>query len=124
VASFVSASTTSAPASSSALRQSAPVTITSSPSFCTLRVFSSPGLLVGGPQIFIDCLAGLFGKFKSDRSAGLLLAYGCAIRSVSARSDIVDFDRHDIAAPKLAVDRQIENREVSDATFNLEFGPD
>jgi Aldehyde dehydrogenase family len=44
---------------------------------------------VGGPQIFIDRLAGLFGQFKSDWSAGLLLAYGCAIRSVSARGDIV-----------------------------------
>jgi hypothetical protein len=66
----------------------------------------------------------LLGQFKSDRSAGLLLAYGCAIRSVSARGDIVDFDRHDIAATKLAVDRQIEHGEVSDATFNLEFRPD
>jgi hypothetical protein len=26
------------------------------------------GLLVGGPQIFIDRLAGLFGQFKPDRS--------------------------------------------------------
>src|SRR5450631_4947100 len=82
------------------------------------------GLLVGGPQIFIDRLAGLFGQFKSDRSAGLLLTYGCAIRSVSARGDIVDFDRHDIAATKLAVDREIEHREVSDATCDLEFRPD
>jgi hypothetical protein len=82
------------------------------------------GLLVGSLEIFIDRLAGLFGQFKSDRSAGLLLAYGCTIRSVSARGDIVDFDRHDIAATKLAVDREIEHREVSDATFDLEFRPD
>jgi hypothetical protein len=33
-------------------------------------------------------------------------------------------DCHDIAATKLAVDRQIEYGEVSDATFNLEFRPD
>jgi hypothetical protein len=52
------------------------------------------------------------------------LAYSCAIRRVSARGDIVDFDRHDIAATKLAVDRQIEHGEVSDATFNLELCPD
>jgi hypothetical protein len=69
-------------------------------------------------------LAGVFGQFKPHRSAGLLLAYGCAIRGVSARGDIVDFDRHDIAATKLAVDRKIEHRDVSDATFNLEFRPD
>jgi hypothetical protein len=78
----------------------------------------------GALQIIIDRLASLFAQLKSDRSAGLLLAYSCAIGSVSARGDIVDFDRHDVAATKLAVDRQIEHREVSDATFNLEFRPD
>jgi hypothetical protein len=40
------------------------------------------------------------------------------------RGDIVDFDRHDIAATELAVDRKIEHGKVSDATFNLEFRPD
>jgi hypothetical protein len=68
--------------------------------------------------------ASFFTQFKSDRSTGLLLTYSCAIRSVPARCDIVDFDRHDIAAAKLAVDRQIEHGKVSDATFNLEFRPD
>ena len=57
-------------------------------------------------------------------SAGRLLSYGCAVRSVSARSDILDFDRHDIAPAKLAVDRQIEHGEVAGATFDLEFRPD
>jgi hypothetical protein len=62
--------------------------------------------------------------WRVDRSAGLLMAYGCAIRGVSARGDIVDFDRYDIAATKLAVDRQIEHGEVSDAAFNLKLRPD
>jgi hypothetical protein len=82
------------------------------------------GLFVGGLQIIIDRLASLFAQFKSDRSTGLLLTYSCSIRSVSACGDIVDFDRHDIAAAKLAIDRQIEHGEVADATFNLEFRPD
>src|SRR5450755_2874450 len=43
-ASFVSASIISAPASSSALRLSAPVAITSSPSCCTLRLLRSRAL--------------------------------------------------------------------------------
>ena len=63
-------------------------------------------------------------SIQSDRLTGLLLTYNCAIRSVSARGNIVDFDGHDIAPTKLAVDRQIEHGEVSDATFNLEFRPD
>jgi hypothetical protein len=82
------------------------------------------GPFVGGLHIIIDRLASLFAQFKSDRSVSLLLAYSCAIGSVSARSDIVDFDSHDIAATKLAVDRQIEHGKVSDASFNLEFRPD
>ncbi|KKN57330.1 hypothetical protein LCGC14_0563110, partial [marine sediment metagenome] len=44
-ASVVSASTISAPASSSGLNASAPVAITNSPSCCTLRVFSSRAFL-------------------------------------------------------------------------------
>jgi len=52
------------------------------------------------------------------------LAYSCAISGVSACGDVVDLDRHDIAATKFAADRQIEHREVSDATFNLELRPD
>ena len=36
----------------------------------------------------------------------------------------LDFDRHDIAATKLAVDRQIEHGEVSDTTVKFEFRPD
>ena len=39
------------------------------------------GPFVGGLHIIIDRLASLFAQFKSDRSAGLLLAYSCAIRS-------------------------------------------
>jgi hypothetical protein len=61
---------------------------------------------------------------RTGRSAGLLPAYGRTICGVSARSDIVDFDRHDIAATKLAINRQMEHGEVSDATFNLKFRPD
>jgi hypothetical protein len=75
------------------------------------------GLLLTALRYLSDRLAGLFGQFKPDRSAGLLLAYGRPISGVSARGDVVDLDRHDIAATKLAVDRQIEHPEVSDATF-------
>jgi hypothetical protein len=42
------------------------------------------------PQIVIDSLAGLFAQFKSDSPSGLLLPDSCAIRCVSAGSDILD----------------------------------
>src|SRR5437870_853380 len=80
-------------------------------------------LLVGDLQVIIDRLTGLFAQFKSDRSASLLLSYGCAVRRVSARSDITDLDRDDIATAKLTVDRQIEHCKVAGATVDLEFRP-
>jgi hypothetical protein len=54
-----------------------------------------PGPFVGGPQIIIDRLTGLLAQFKSDGPAGFLLSDRCAIRSVSAGSDILDPHRDD-----------------------------
>jgi len=49
---------------------------------------------------------------------------GCAIRRVSAGSDILDPDGDDITPTKLAVDCQIEHSQVASATFDLELRPD
>jgi hypothetical protein len=48
-------------------------------------------------------LSGLLRQFKSDRLSGLFLSYRRAIRRVSARGDILDFDRDDVTATKLAI---------------------
>src|SRR5215216_1954630 len=53
-----------------------------------------------------------------------LLSNRCAIRRVAAGGDILDPDCDDVAAAKLAVDRQIEHREVANSTFDLELRPD
>src|SRR6267142_2500681 len=45
---------------------------------------------------------------------GLLLSNRCAIRGVSTGSDILDPDRDDITATKLAVNRLIEHRKGPD----------
>jgi hypothetical protein len=75
-------------------------------------------------QIIIDGLAGLLAQFKSDGPAGFLLLDRCAIRRVPAGGDILDPDRDDVTATKLAVDRQVEHGEVASAAFDLEFRPD
>ena len=69
-------------------------------------------------------MSGLLRQFKSDRLSGLLLSYRCAIRRVSACGDILDLDRDDVTAAKLAVDRQIEHGKIANATLDLEFRPD
>src|ERR1700738_259894 len=66
----------------------------------------------------------LFAQFKSDWPSGLFLSDRCAVRRVSARSDIFDLDRDDVTAAQIAVDRQIEHGEVPSAGFDLEFSPD
>ncbi|WP_347339267.1 hypothetical protein [Bradyrhizobium ivorense] len=66
--------------------------------------------LSGEPQIVVDGLAGLLAQFKSHRPSGFLLPDGCPIGCVSAGGDIFDPEGYDIAAAKLAVDRQIEQR--------------
>src|ERR1700716_3441135 len=80
--------------------------------------------LVGGRQIIIDGLAGLLAQFKSDGPPGFLLSDGCAIRRVAAGGDILDPDGDDVTAAKLAVDCQIEHREVANSAFDLKLRPD
>ena len=47
----------------------------------------------------------------------LLLPNGCAIRRVSARSDILDLDRDDVTAAQLAVDREVEQRSIAQSSM-------
>jgi hypothetical protein len=82
------------------------------------------GSFVARLQIIIDGLAGLFAQFKSYGPTGFLLPDRCAIRRVAARGDILDPDGDNVAATKLAVDRQIEHGEVTSAAFDLKFRSD
>src|SRR5882757_6509361 len=55
---------------------------------------------------------------------GFLLSNRCAIRRVAAGGDILDPDGDDVTATKLAIDRQVEHREVTNSAFDLELRPD
>jgi hypothetical protein len=81
------------------------------------------GLLAGKSWVVVDSLSGLLRQFKSVRLSGLFLSYRCAISRVSARGDILDFDRDDVTATKLAINCQVEHGEVANATLNLELRP-
>jgi hypothetical protein len=82
------------------------------------------GPFVGGPQIIIDGLAGLLAEFKSDGPPGFLLSDRRAIRCIAAGGDLLDADGNNVAATKLAVDRQIEHGEVANSALDLELRPD
>src|SRR4051812_2512915 len=72
----------------------------------------------GGLQIVIDRLPGLFAQFKSDRPPGFLLSDGRAIGRIASAGDILDSDGDDIAATKLAVDRQIEHSQIANTALD------
>jgi hypothetical protein len=61
---------------------------------------------------------------QSDRPPSFLLPDRCAIRRVSAGSDILYPDRDDITGTELAVDCQIEHGEIASAALDLELCAD
>src|SRR5271170_5578249 len=81
----------------------------------------------GAGKPITDCCSGLFGNFKLDRSAGFLLDHGSAVPHLASAAYIVDPEPHEIAAPQLAIDGEIEQGEVASPPLKLEpdaDGPD
>src|ERR1700730_6026391 len=67
----------------------------------------------GGADVVVDCLAGMLGDLESNRQPGLLLADRCTGGRISMRRNVLDLERDDIATTQLAVDRQIEHRQIA-----------
>jgi hypothetical protein len=78
----------------------------------------------GGLEIVIDRLTGLLAQFKSDKPPCFLPPVRCAIRRVSAGSNILYPDRNDITGTEPAVDCQIEHGEIAIAALDLELCAD
>ena len=68
------------------------------------------GFLASGLDVIVDSLPRLLRQLKSNltRPTGLLLPHCGAIDCIPARCNVLDAKCDDIAAPQLAVDRQIE----------------
>jgi hypothetical protein len=81
------------------------------------------GLPLGQAQIFVDSLARLLGQFKPDRSTGFLLPDRRAVQTVPVRGDVIDPYRHDVTAPKFAIDREVEQGEIAGSPFELQLCP-
>jgi len=72
----------------------------------------------------VDRLPGLLGDFEFDRPACLLLADCRPVHGVAVRGDILDLQAHNVAAAELAVDRDIEERQIPSAAGDLKARPD
>ena len=85
---------------------------------------NSSWLPVCDAEVFINRLAGLFGDLEPYRPAGFLLADRRSLNGVPVRGDVLDFESDDIATAQLAVDGEIEQRQVALAVCHLELGAD
>jgi hypothetical protein len=61
----------------------------------------------------------LFGDFELDRSAGFPLDHRGAVPDSAPDAHIADLEPHEVAAPQLAVEGQIEQSEVASTLFEL-----
>ena len=82
---------------------------------------------IEGGEPLADSSTGLLGNLELHRPAGLLLHDGRAIANPPTGEHVIDPQADEIAAPELAVDRQIEHRKIASATLHLQpysNGPD
>lgn len=75
-------------------------------------------------QVLIERLSGLVSQLEPNWPAGLLLPDGRPVHRVSTRGDVIDANGNNIAAAKLAIDRQVEESKVAFLAINLELRSD
>ena len=71
-------------------------------------------------QPFVDRAPDLLGDLKLNRSPGLLVDHRRAIANPPAGEYVVDPRPHEIVAPELVVDGQIEHRKIAIAALQLQ----
>ena len=69
-------------------------------------------------------MSGLLCQFKPDRAPGLSLTHSRPIRGVAIGRNIIDFYGDNVAASQLAIDRQIEQRQIACLPSILEHRSD
>jgi hypothetical protein len=77
--------------------------------------------LTGCPDVLVHRLAGLFRQFEPDRASGLFLPHGRPLDGIAIGSNVLDHEGYDITAPQLAVDGQIEQRQIAGSLLDLEL---
>ena len=75
-------------------------------------------LLTGGLQVVIDGLTGLIRQLEPHWPSRLVLPYRCTVHCITVWGNILDLDRDDIAATKLAIDSQVKQGEVASSPLH------
>jgi len=75
-------------------------------------------------QMLVEGLSRLIRELKPDRQASFPLAHSCALQRVAIRRHVLNTNSDDVTTAQLAVDRQVEEREVPFASLDLQHGSD
>src|SRR5262249_5504178 len=79
---------------------------------------------IGFGQPVSDRGPGLLRNFELDRPPGFPLDHGGPLPRPATGAHVLDFQRDEVAAAQLAVDRQVEQGEVALLTPQVEAGPE
>src|SRR5262249_24946134 len=75
-------------------------------------------------KILIHRLPRLLGQLEANRSTRLLLADAGPVKRITIGRDVTDAQRNEIAASQLAVDREVEERQVAQVPLQVQLGAD
>src|SRR6516162_5855613 len=78
----------------------------------------------GAAKIFVYRLPRLLCQLEANRSTRLLLTDAGSVKRATIGRDITDAQRNEIAASQLAVDREVEERQIAQAPLELQLGTD
>src|SRR3546814_464541 len=90
----------------------------------TTRKQPLPYLHCCSRQVGVDRVSSLLSDLEPDGSSGLPLLDSCALTRVAMGSDILDTEPYEVAGPKFAIHSEVEERQISKATFELKARPD
>ena len=81
-------------------------------------------LSAADPKVVVHRLPGHLGQLEANRTTGLALPDVGAVNRVAVGCHVVDAESDEIAPAQLAIDREIEERQVSHAPLQLQSGTD
>jgi hypothetical protein len=81
------------------------------------------GTIPARRKVLVDRLARLLGNLEPDRKTGLVLPNGRTVDGIAMWRDVLDLEAHHVAATQLAIDREIEERQVPHPPCELQLRP-
>jgi hypothetical protein len=81
------------------------------------------GTLPGHRKVLVDRLTRLLGNLEPDRKTGLVLPNGRPLDGIAVWHDIFDPKAHHVATTQLAIDREVEERQIARAPCEQQSRP-